>query len=117
MEYSYKKNFTFEQRIQESQTLLNKYIGRIPVICEKDPKSSLKSIGKIQFLCPQDMNITQFNFLIRRNLKLAEEVSIYLLINGKKAIGGDETMQYLYQTHKDEDGFLYITYASEIFWG
>lgn len=117
MEYSYKKKFKFEERIQESQTLLNKYRGRIPVICEKDPKSSLKSIEKIQFLCPFDMNITQFNFLIRRNLKLAEEVTIYLLVNGKKAIAGDETMQYLYQNHKDKDGFLYITYASEIFWG
>ena len=116
MEFQFKKDSTLEQRIKESQLLINKY-GRIPVICEKDPKSNLNSIGKTKFLCPFDMNIIQFNFLIRSRLRLAEEVSIFLLINGKKVIGGDETMQYLYQTFKDEDGFLYIAYSSEIFWG
>jgi len=117
MEYKFKKEFTEEQRKQDSQSILNRYIGRIPVICEKDPNTRLNTIGKTKFLCPNDMNITQFNFLIRQQLKLAEEVSIYLLINGKKVIGGDETMQYLYQRFKDDDGFLYITYSSEIIWG
>ena len=78
MEYKFKKEFTEEQRKQDSQSILNRYIGRIPVICEKDPNTRLNTIGKTKFLCTNDMNITQFNFLIRQQLKLAEEVSIYL---------------------------------------
>ena len=117
MEYKYKKEHSEEKRIQESQTLIQDYRDRVPVICEKDPNSHLNEIGKTKFLCPKDMNITQFNFLIRTKLNLVQEVSIYLLINGKKVIGGDETMQYLYERFKYDDGFLYITYSSEIIWG
>ena len=117
MKFNFQNLLTFEQRIKESQSLREKYKDRVTVICEKDPYSNLNSIEKTKFLCPADMNISQFNFLIRSNLKLTEEVSIFLLINGKKIISGDETMRYLYETFKNKDGFLYIAYTSEIFWG
>jgi hypothetical protein len=118
MEFKHKKNFSFEERQQQSQEILSKYRGRIPVICEMEPNAKFEvEIEKTKYLCPSDMCISQLSFLIRSKLKLTQEVSIYLLINGKTTIGGDETIQQLYQTFKDNDGFLYIAYSSEIIWG
>ena len=117
MEFKFKKEFSLEQRKQDSANILSKF--RIPVICEMAPNSHFEKVPKekTKYLCPSDMSISQLSFLIRSKLKLAQDVSIYLLIKGKTAIGGDETIQQLYNTFKDEDGFLYIAYSSEIIWG
>lgn len=50
-------------------------------------------------------------------LELAKESALFLLVNGKISIVGNQTMSEIYQNHKDNDGFLYITYTSQLTWG
>jgi GABA(A) receptor-associated protein len=119
MEFEFKKQFDLSTRKLECQNTLQKHPDRIPVICEKAPNSSIETIQKTKYLCPFDMSVNQFTFIIRQKLNLAETASLFLLVGGgKSAITGNQTMSEIYETYKDkEDGFLYITYASEIIWG
>ncbi len=119
MEFEFKKKYDLQTRKIESQNTLQKYPERVPVICEKDPNSKIGAIQKTKYLCPLDMSVNQFTFIIRQKLNLAETASLFLLVGGgKSTITGNQTMSEIYQTYRDkEDGFLYITYASEMIWG
>ena len=119
MEFQFKKQYDLTMRKQECENTLKKYKDRIPVICEKDPNSKMETIQKTKYLCPYDMTVNQFTFIIRQKLNLAETASLFLLVGGgKSAITGNQTMSEIYEIYKDkEDGFLYITYASDLIWG
>ena len=44
--------------------------------------------------------------------------TFFLLANGKHSIAGDTLLSEIYGKYQDpEDGFLYITYVSELTWG
>ena len=57
------------------------------------------------------------SFMIRNRLKMDKEAALFFLVNGKKVLTGEDTMQEIYNKYKSDDGFLYIAYASEIVWG
>jgi GABA(A) receptor-associated protein len=119
MEYHFKKQFPLEKRIEDCKETLNKHPNRIPVICEKAPNSKFQTtINKTKYLCPIDMTVSQFTFLIRQKLNLSQGATIYFLTGDNVTLTGNQYMSEVYQNHKDkEDGFLYITYASEVFFG
>ena len=110
--FKFKKENSEEKRISESDRILKKYPNRIPVIVEKDPRSKLNDIDKNKFLVPNDMNFSQFIYVIRRRINLLPEAALFLFVNGIMAKNGS-SMNEIYQTHKDKDGFIYITYTSE----
>ena len=55
--------------------------------------------------------------MIRKKLKLGKESALFFLVNGKKSLTGDDSIQEIYNKYKSDDGFLYIAYASEEIWG
>jgi GABA(A) receptor-associated protein len=118
-------NFKFKQqnpdptkRKAESQKIKEKYEDRVPIICEKDPKSKLSEIDKNKYLVPSDLTVSQFSFIIRKRLALDKSSALFLLVNGKISITGDSSLGTIYEAHKDQDdGFLYISYTGEIIWG
>lgn len=112
----FKKEFSFSERTFESGRVINKYPDRIPIICEKLDKSKVDEIDKKKYLVPSDLTCAQFIFVIRKRLKLTPEKAIFLFINGTIP-QTSETISNLYYKHKDSDGFLYITYASENVFG
>ena len=117
MEFNFKKVLNLEQRKEEFQKLKGKLSSKIPIICEKDPRSPIEAISKTKFLVNPQMNVSAFNEIIRKKLNLESNQGLFLLIKGKNAVTGNQTMQEIYDHFKDEDGFLYITYSSESVWG
>ena len=117
MEFNFKKVLSLEQRKEEYQKIKSKLSSKIPIICEKDPRSLIEPIAKTKFLVNPQMNVSSFNEIIRKKLNLEAKEGIFLLVKGKNVITGNQTMQEIYEHYKDEDGFLYITYASESVWG
>lgn len=110
---SFKSTRSFEKRKQETLTVLTKYPDRIPIICEKNSLSKTSvEIDKKKYLVPYDLTIGQFVYVIRQRLKLSAEVGIYIFINGMIP-PSSAFITNIYEQHKDEDGFLYITYAFE----
>jgi GABA(A) receptor-associated protein len=118
MEFRFKKEKTEEVRRAEYEKIHKRYPDKIPLICEKDPKCNMKSIEKTKYLIPGDLAVAQFSSMIRKKLEIEKEKAFFLLINGKHSITGDTLMSELYDKYKDnEDGFLYISYSSELTWG
>ena len=109
---NYKKIKTFEERCQESARILEKYPDRVPIFVEKYHKCDLEDIDKNKFLVPSDMSLSQFIYVIRKRVNLDSTQALFFFVNNtvpNNTIG----LNTLYNTHKDKDGFLYITYNSE----
>ena len=86
---------------------------KIAIICEKEPRSTITDIEKSKYLVKNDISLNKFNLMIRNRLKIGKEEALFLLVNGKKSLTGDDSMQDVYNKYKNDDGFLYIAYASE----
>ena len=117
MEFKYKSVKSLEERKAEYEKVQNSNPGKIGIICEKAPKSKIPDIEKSKFLIAENLNIAQFTTIIRKKLNLDEKEALFFLANGKTALSGNETLLEIYKKYKDEDGFLYIDYASEVVWG
>ena len=113
---NFKSNFPLNQRKVESDSVLSKYHDRIPIICEKGKYTALDEIDKHKYLVPSDLTCGQFVYVIRKRLRLPAEKAIFLMVNGIMPRQSAYLSQ-VYQEHKDEDGFLYITYLSENVFG
>ena len=51
-------------------------------------------------------------FVIRKRIHLEPATALFILINGN-LINGTKIMDNIFNEHKKEDGFLYVTYTSE----
>jgi GABA(A) receptor-associated protein len=60
---------------------------------------------------PSDLTVGQFCYVIRKRIKLAPEKAIFIFVN-EVLPPTAALMSSIYEEHKDEDGFLYITYDS-----
>ncbi|KAF1800182.1 autophagy protein Atg8 ubiquitin like protein [Mucor lusitanicus] len=109
---SFKTRHSFDARLKESKRILNKYPDRIPIICEKVEGNSIARMSKQKYLIPSDICLGQFIYSIRKNIKLSEEKVIYMYIGGSIPTIS-ESLSSLYTQYKDEDGFLYLSYAGE----
>ena len=117
-DFKFKAEHNLEERKQEAERILREYNNRLPIICERAPNSNLQTLKKTKFLVPADMIVSQFQFIIRRNLDLEEESALYLITSKNITLTGDRTVMEIYNTYKDkEDNFLYLYYASELTWG
>jgi len=101
-----------DERKAEAERIRAKYPDRIPVICEKTEKSSVPDIDKKKYLVPADLTVGQFVYVIRKRLKLPAEQAIFLFVIGVIPPTASLLSQ-IYSEHKDDDGFLYITYSGE----
>lgn len=91
-----------------SSLVRQKYTDRIPVICEKVEKSDIATIDKKKYLVPADLTVGQFVYVIRKRIKLSPEKAIFIFVD-EVLPPTAALMSSIYEEHKDEDGFLYIT--------
>lgn len=111
----FKEIHNFNTRKSEAERIIEKYPERVPVICEK-LGMDLPDLDKYKFLVPTDINLAQFMYVIRRRMDLSPDKSIFLFVNDTM-IPSSELFKKIYSEHKDEDGFLYITYNGESTFG
>jgi len=81
------------------------------VICEKVEKSDIATIDKKKYLVPADLTVGQFVYVIRKRIKLSPEKAIFIFVD-EVLPPTAALMSSIYEEHKDEDGFLYITYVT-----
>jgi len=58
-DFAYKKDHPFEKRAAEASRIREKYPDRIPVICEKEPRSDIPPVDKRKYLIPMDLTVGQ----------------------------------------------------------
>lgn len=84
--------------------------NKAQVICEKVEKSDIATIDKKKYLVPADLTVGQFVYVIRKRIKLSPEKAIFIFVD-EVLPPTAALMSSIYEEHKDEDGFLYITYV------
>lgn len=82
------------------------------MIVEKAAKSDIPDIDKKKYLVPGDLTVGQFVYVIRKRIDLTAEKAIFVFVNNVLPPTA-ALMSSIYKEHKDEDGFLYITYTGE----
>ena len=114
LQLPFKHEFKFEDRYNEARRVLLKYPDRIPIICERSLRAGVDCpiIDKRKYLVPRDLTMGQFLYVIRKRLKLSPEKALFLFVNNKIP-ASTVLIGELYETNKDKDKFLYITYAQE----
>nr|XP_033812040.1 microtubule-associated proteins 1A/1B light chain 3C-like isoform X1 [Geotrypetes seraphini] len=101
-------------RRDEVNGMRKKFPRKLPVIVERYPKEKiLPVLDKMKFLVPQELTLGQFMAIIRNRMPIGPSQSLYFLVNNCSLVGMSLSMAEVYTENRDEDGFLYITYASQ----
>ncbi|XP_044465358.1 autophagy-related protein 8C-like [Mangifera indica] len=109
---SFKLEHPLERRQAEAARIRDKYPDRIPVIVERAEKSDVPDIDKKKYLVPADLTVGQFVYVVRKRIKLNPEKAIFIFV--KNVLPPTAAlMSAIFEEHKDEDGFLYMTYSGE----
>ena len=103
---------SLEERKIESKKIREKYPDRIPVIVEKNENSDIKEIDKNKYLVPSDLSFSQFVYIIRKRIQLHKSQSLFLFVNNT-LVPSNKSVTEIYDSEKDEDGFLYVIYNNE----
>ena len=105
---TFQSKHSFLKRKEESDRILAKYPDRVPVICERITRR-INELDRKKYLCPGDLSLANFMYVIRKRMKLEPEKAIYLFIYDKLC-PTSALLSQIYDENKDEDGFLYIKY-------
>lgn len=130
----YKSTHTFLERQDEARDLLEtKSSSYIPVsiyslsqtskdnpprspqiVCEKlqDSRSIIPSMPQRTFALPPYVTVGSLLCMIRFRLKLSTTEALFIFVHGTLAPSSAE-MRSLFEEYGDEDGWLYVIYATE----
>jgi len=111
-EFAYKQDHPFDKRSAEAARIREKYPDRIPVICEKDPRSDIPPVDKRKYLIPMDLTVGQFVYVIRKRISIPSDKAIFIFVNNTLPPTA-ALMSAVYEQHRDEDGFMYMMYSGE----
>lgn len=105
------------ERVKKSQIILEKYPDRVPLIIQPSKNDrEVFPIDKSKYITPRDLTLLQLQQIIRKRVKFPAEKALFMFINNKiypiSAMVGT-----IYDTNKDPDGFLYVTYCQESTFG
>ncbi|XP_057483198.1 autophagy-related protein 8i-like isoform X2 [Actinidia eriantha] len=101
-----------EERFEESQDMIAKYPDRVPVVVERYSKTDLPAMEKKKYLVPRDMSVGQFIHILSSRLHLAPGKALFVFVKNTLP-QTSSLMESVYESCKDEDGFLYMCYSSE----
>ncbi|GAB6026819.1 Microtubule-associated proteins 1A/1B light chain 3C [Chamberlinius hualienensis] len=115
---SFKQRKSLAVRKEEVANIRMKFPAKVPVVVERYSKETrLASLDKMKFLVPQELTMSQFVTIIRNRLHLHASQAFYLMAGNRSISSLSKTMGEIYKCYRDEDGFLYFTYASQEMFG
>jgi GABA(A) receptor-associated protein len=112
---SFRKQYALVDRKREGLRMRCKYPDRVPIIVEKS-KGCKVTLDKHKYIVPGDLLFSQFLYVIRKRMKLSSTSTVFAFINNVIPNPNDTVMD-VYNKHKDNDSFMYVTYCTEMAFG
>uniref|UniRef100_A0A8C6NL36 Microtubule-associated protein 1 light chain 3 gamma, like n=6 Tax=Nothobranchius TaxID=28779 RepID=A0A8C6NL36_NOTFU len=114
----FKQRKCLATRKDEVCSIRSKFPNKLPVIVERYIREkTLPLLDKTKFLVPFELTLGQFLCLLRNKIALDSSQTLFLLVAEKSMSCMSSSMGDIYSHHRDADGFLYITYASQEVFG
>lgn len=107
----FRERLSDDQRRLEFSRISERLNSVVPVILERGDKDT-PSIDREKYLVPLDLTMSQFAFVVRKRLKLRSCDALFLMVN-RTLCNGMSTAHSVYSSHRNTDGFLYVTYTLE----
>ena len=96
----------------ESERIVLKYPGRIPIIVEIRDSDNVIELDKNKYLVPESVTVSHFMFIIRKRINVKPENAIFMFF-GNTLVPSSHLISDVYKNYKDEDGFLYSAISLE----
>ncbi|GFT01621.1 hypothetical protein NPIL_371781 [Nephila pilipes] len=103
------------RRREETRIALINHHGRIPVIM-KPIGSTLPALTPCRYLLPVDMTIANLRNIIKKKLNIKSHEAFFVMVKGMMPLPSLSIIQ-IYDDYKSPDGYLYLTYALQEFFG
>jgi GABA(A) receptor-associated protein len=110
---------TIKKSREEVDRIRVKYPDRIPIFVTKSyySTSNVPDIDKNKYLAPIDLTLGQFQFVIRKRLKITPDKALFFFIDGMILCTSELLVDIYEKLHDKDDGFLYIMYSGESTFG
>ncbi|KAJ8766391.1 hypothetical protein K2173_022450 [Erythroxylum novogranatense] len=105
-------NLSLQTFSGSSELNLIPFYSSFQVIIERYSKADLPEIEKKKYLVPRDMTVGQFIHMLSGRLHLTPGKALFVFVKNTLPQTASQ-MDSIYESYKDDDGFLYMCYSTE----